>query len=621
MRAINLIFLKTTGQLFLLCIAFITYSHADVNDGQNRLNNIEENLAEIEHFLTLKTMQLPTKDVLALSSHIIEKRNFYNENTIAKAYVLLSDIALNRGDLAKAFQFATDGLGLNISEPLIKLNLQLKTVEGYYAKGKFQDVKKVADEMILFTKDESFISYRLKALGYRAVFYAFIVDYPSALTDLKQIEEILDIHQQFSDHIDLLEILATAHHYLSDYETAISIHLKLLNLRYQVAQIDDIGDSYFALASAYRQLNKLDDAYDTFWQAQQHAKKIQSPIQQAYAELGLGEVLLLQNAHRESLTHLNQAQQLFRGHNLSKPYLSTLIFLAKVHLALNNTEQAYHFLSKAEYLAKSISLSTEQIDLYQLLSNMYSQLNQQEKAWVMLNKYISLYRNTESQRKTFLETQKKADRASQQNRKATLELALRSELQAQYITKSKKESQVTNQLWGIIVILSITILILLWLYRKQTHEKNDTEQQINTIANSEQTKQMYQSAYKMARKYQYTLSVAYLVIHNWQDLTFKSNRKELAEVSNTIATVINEYKNEFDLAGLLNEGQYLLIFPHQREEDVEKLVAALSEALKVRFFANLGEVVVNINYTLDTLNVQDIDPFIFLSRLIDSVKK
>ena len=57
---------------------------------------------------------------------------------------------------------------------------------------------------------------------------ALIVDYANASKDLAQIEKILDIHQEFLDHIDLLEILATAHHYLSDYETAISMHLKLI---------------------------------------------------------------------------------------------------------------------------------------------------------------------------------------------------------------------------------------------------------------------------------------------------------------------------------------------------------------------------------------------------------
>ena len=48
-----------------------------------------------------------------------------------------------------------------------------------------------------------------------------------------------------------------------------------------------------------------------------------------------------------------------------------------------------------------------------------------------------------------------------------------------------------------------------------------------------------------------------------------------------------------------------------------KKMDKIVDALKVRFFANLGEFSVNIVFSLDAPNVQDIDPYIFLSRLID----
>ena len=616
LRLIKLIYLT----LLALCCVFHS---AQAKNENNQLENVSGNLAKIEAFLNLDSEKLPHEEILALTSHIIKSRHFYDQTTIAKAYILLADIAINRGDLAKAFQFAQDGLSLNISEPVIKLNLLLKTASGYYAKGKFQQVKVIADDIIFMAKDESLINYRLKALGYRAVVYALIVDYPSALKDLKQIEKILDLHQEFLDHIDLLEILATAHHYLSDYETAISIHLKLLNLRYRFSKTSEIGNSYFALAAAYRQLGRLNDAYDAFWQAEQEAKKSSSPIKQAYAELGLGEVLYVQKDYQQAYERLIMAEKLFSGRNLSKPYLSTLIVLAKVNLALQKKSIAYELLLRAEYIAKHLDLTVDQIELYQLLSQMYAAQKQQDKAWDTLNKYMTLYRQLNEQRHSIFEQQLQTEQASQQNRKVTLQLALKSELQAQYTEKFRKRKQLTD----ILIIIVIALLFILIISKLQNRKKrmsdshNELEQPLHILPNSTQTKQIYQKSYKMARKYQYKFSVAYLVIHNWQELTFKCNKKEIKEVIHTIATVINEYKGEFDLAGLLNDGEYILIFPHQDKEQVQRLVDALTEALKVRFFANLGEVAVNINYALDTLSIQDIDPFIFLSRLTESIKK
>lgn len=621
MREIDLIFRNFTHQLllFISLAIFPFYSQA----ANELLEDIEGNLEKIETFLQVDSEDLPHQEVLALTSHIIQQRHYYDQTTLAKSYILLADIAINRGDLAKALQFSQDGLSLNITEPLIKLNLLLKTASGYYAKGKFQEVKRIADSIILLAKDENLINYRLKALGYRAVVYALIVDYANASKDLAQIETILDIHQEFLDHIDLLEILATAHHYLSDYETAISMHLKLLNLRYRFAKTSDIGNSYFALASAYKQLNRLDDAYDAFWQAKKASEAANSPIKQAYAELGLGEVLFQQKNYHQAFEHLSKAKQLFSGRNLSKPYLSTLITLAKVNVQLNKHQVADQLLVRAEYIAKHLDLSVEQIELYQLLSEMYAKQNQQKKAWQMLNRYITLYRELNKQRHSIFEQQLQTAQASQHNRKVTLQLALKSELQAQYAEKFRQRKQLTDLLVLIIIILTSLLLVTLLKRRHQrlSDSQNDIEQPLHMLPNSAQTKQLYQKSYKMARKYQYKLSVAYLIIHNWQELTFKCNKKELNEVCNTLATVINEYKGEFDLAGLLNDGEYILIFPHQDKEQVNKLVSALTEALKVRFFANLGEVAVNINYGLETLNVQDIDPFIFLSRLTESVKK
>ena len=616
----NLIFKNLTSRMLLCILCLIPFAHSQtINDP---LENIDGNLAKIEVFLTLDTEKLPHKEVLDLTNHIIKHRHYYEPLTLAKSYVLLADIATNRGDLAKAFQFAQDGLGLSIDEPVIQLNLLLKTASGYYAKGKYQQVKNIADQIIRIATTEALINYRLKALGYRAVVSALIVDYPSALKDLEQIEAILDNHQEFLDHIDLLEILATAHHYLSDYETAISIHLKLLNLRYRFAKTSEIGNSYFALATAYRQLNRFDDAYDAFWQAEKSAEQAKSPIKLAYAKLGLGEVLFIQKNYQQAFIQLSRAKELFSGRNLSNPYLSTLIILAKVNLQLNNTKDAYALLVKAEYIAKHLDLSVEQIELYQLLSEMYANQKKQDKAWQMLNQYITLYRELNNQRSSIFEQQLQTEQASQQNRKVTLQLALKSELQAQFAEKFRQKKQLTDILILVVIILFITLCIAVFKkYNQQLSDSHDAlEQPLHILPNSMQTKQLYQKSYKMARKYQYKLSVGYLIIHNWQELTFKCSKKELKEVRNTLATVINEYRGEFDLAGLLNDGEYILIFPHQDKEQVQKLVAALTEALKVRFFANLGEIAVNINYALETLNVQDIDPFIFLSRLTESIK-
>ena len=124
----------------------------------------------------------------------------------------------------------------------------------------------------------------------------------------------------------------------------------------------------------------------------------------------------------------------------------------------------------------------------------------------------------------------------------------------------------------------------------------------------------------MARKYNYPLTLGYISITNWQELTFQFNKKTVSEVNRGIARLINEQLNEFESAGLINNGEYLLLFPHQNKENVTKTVENLVSALKLRFFANLGEFSVIIAYSIESPDFQDIDPYIFLSRLSSSIK-
>lgn len=606
----------------LTVFAIIILFHSSLFAEQQAIDN---NIQALDEYLSTKSHspQKNQQKALDIATNIINNRLSYSPTDVAKAYLLMANASLARGDIIKAFQFSQDGLALTIQTLEVRLELLLITAQSYYQQGKFQQVKNVAERILSFVEYENnnFIIYRLKALAYRAMVYALVTDYPNALTDLRQIDFLLEQDDESSQPMDLLVIIASAYYYLGDYDTAISIRLKLLNLNYINADASIIGEHHYALASAYQQLNRLDDAYNAFWQAKAQAQLSNSPIKNAYALLGLGQVMLMQKGYQDALVYLMQAEQIFNDNNLTSAYLSTIIALSKTHLYLKNNKKADGYLIKAESLIKHIELTSEQIELYQLLSQMYERKNQYKKAWQLLQQYTDLNNKYKTKQQLFLDELFTVKKEHNRNHMATLQLVLKTELQAEYAEKFKQKSQLTNTLILIVIGLMSAILFLILKGRNQeiTFSENNHEHS-SYYPDSRDTKQLYQKSYKMARKYNYQLSIGYLLIYNWSDLKYQCNKKELAEVKKNIATVITEYIGEFDQAGLLNDGEYILIFPHQRAEQVTQVVSALNEALKVRFFANLGEIIVNINYAVDTLNVQDIDPFIFLSHLTESIR-
>jgi GGDEF domain-containing protein len=580
---------------------------------------VEQNAKDIEHYFIQDTEDLPYEKIITLSRSIIEHRESYTTEIIGKTFVLLSNVANNKGEDADAFQFAQDGLSLRGLNKSIKFNLLLKVAHGFYLKEKYDQTQNIATSVITMVAHTRNLKYRLIALSYRAVAYALQNKNNLALSDLKQVERLISVNPQYGDHLSLLEILATAHYHLGDYQTSLAMQNKLLMLRFDLEKITNIDETYLHLARAYLRLNLLDDAYNAYWEAKKHSEEKKAPIRVAYAELGLAEVLLRQKHFQTSYNKLLTASATFKGKGLTKPYLTTLILLAETSQLLNNKTSFYQFIQQAELVAKNIKLSAEQGKLLLLLSNMHQQKGDYQKALALHKAYLELLQKkiTPSLVVTFGDVD-----ANMKSRSLIFNLAeqskLRSQFNAKYIAQKEKIYFLSFALFALFIAFAFWFLKQRTLRLNQVYD--EIEQPLYFLANPAQTKKIYQLSYKMARKFDYPLAVGYLSVINWQELSFTFSRKVMLEVSRTLASLLNEAKGEFDEAGEINGGEYLLLCPHQKEVEIAAKLDKLVEAINVRFFANLGDYSVKIGYAFGLPTAQDIDPYIFLSRLSESIK-
>jgi len=94
----------------------------------------------------------------------------------------------------------------------------------------------------------------------------------------------------------------------------------------------------------------------------------------------------------------------------------------------------------------------------------------------------------------------------------------------------------------------------------------------------------------------------------------------LADVSEALAIIINEHIDEEDFAGEISAGEYLFLCPHQTLDQVLSKFTDIKQAIKTRFFANLGDYSVKVRFSVDSPSIQDIDPYVFLSRLSESTE-
>jgi len=459
----------------------------------------------------------------------------------------------------------------------------------------------------------------LIALSYRAVIYASQNKRDLALKDLEEVYMLNSANSQYDDDLRLLEILAIAYSYLGDYKTSLTMLNKLIMLRFDLEKLTNIDQTYLHLARTYFQLNLLDDAYNAFWEAQKYSKEKNDIIRVAYAELGLAEVLLKQKEYQDSHDWLLSASAIFNEKHLSKPYLTSLILLAETAQLLNNNALYQHYLQIAELMSKDVTLTKKQGKLLLLLSDMYRKNGDYKNALLTQRNYIELlqqfHKNLGSSVVIYPE---QGSIASEKHRN----LSDSERISSQHKDKDNAREKTIYFLVIVVILLLITFVFFGLRQRALRLNKvyDEVEQPLSFLAKPSQTKRNYQLNYKMARKYNYPLAVGYLSVVNWQELSFHFNRKIMLEVSKTLATLLNESKGEFDEAGEINEGEYLLLSPHQGEDEIAAKLNSLAEAIRVRFFANLGDYSVKIGYAYGLPSAQDIDPYIFLSRLSETTK-
>ncbi|MBL4910306.1 MAG: hypothetical protein JKX78_09900 [Alteromonadaceae bacterium] len=583
---------------------------------------INQNIDKINHLFTQKEQELPYQQLVRLPTKMIKNRQLYSPTILAKAYALLADAALYRGDSEQAFQFAEDGLGQGEIEQEVRLILLMKVADSYYEKSKYNRLLKIIIQAVNLAQKPKYRRYLLNAYAYQASAYALLGQYNQAYSNLKLIDDMLTKYPKYSNQIELLQILAIAHYNLGHYQTSLTLHLKLLKLQFDLQQKRNLARTYYNVALTYLKLKQYDDAYNAFWQMKMLADKKEAPILLAYAELGLGETLFKQGEFEVAYTSLIKAEKLFKGRNLTRPYLSNLLVLAQVAIETQRNIFANKILRMAEKIAVNVELTREQVELYKMLSLSYQQEDNYQKALQMLNKYWRMRIKFKQVDNQHINLPNKTKELTNKSKALALKFSNKGQLYTQYHNKNK---QLRMIIWiFIFIILALIIVVFALWFKHRSYllhaDYRELEQPLDYMPAPLRTKKNYQQCYKRARKFNYSLTVGYLHVVNWSELSFQFSDKIMTEVANTIAHIINDNLTEFDQVGLLAEGEYILLFPHRTQREVNTKVKHIADEIGARFFANLGDFSVIISAASQTADIQDIDPFVFLAQLTDSLK-
>ncbi len=617
-------FIKLASKAQLMFFLIVGIAYAESSSEQIALSSKVQQLSKVSNEM------IDTDKVKELLEKIINNRHDYSNDILAKVYLLSARRASNQGNISKVYEFSQQGLKVNSLDKKIKLALSLKLADVYVARKQYIQLLQLAQVAVENSELSASIKYQLLALSYRSVAFAMLGKHQLALADLQQVEQGIG-KSELTEHIELLTILALAYHHLGDYQTSLVMQLKILKLRFEIGQKRNIAQTYLYLGYAYFYLQRFDDAYNAFWESKKSAHSNGYVINVAHADKWLGIVLITQKQFHEALLPLQEAIDIFQQHNMLTDRIESSVALAKTKLESKQSIEGYALLTQAVQLLNGKDISLEFAGFYRMVAEMhFTQKN-----------YQLAYRWREKHSEVLLEKlnyKKKASSIAQglsqlfinkealiepieESKRLAVKLAETSELSSSFIGKYQKQRVIIISLATLICLMLLTLVGFFLRFRAQRISRayEEVEKPSYVMATPMHTKFNYQLTFKKARKFKYPLYVGYLTVDNWQELLFHFNKKSINEVTKDLASIINEQITEFDSAGLLNKGEYLLLFEHQTNQEVSVKLDKLIQAVNTRAFANLGDFSVSMRYSLNTPDFKDIDPYLFLARIAESV--
>ena len=617
-------FIILTFKLLALSLLFTVNTYAQSSSEQIILTN------QVLKLLKINSEMLNADTVTQLSAKIIANRQLFSNDILAKVFLLSANVASNQANINQIYDFAQSGLSVNSRDKKIKLSLLLKLSEVYVARKQYQQLLTLIQTAVNNGEYSRNIKNQLLLLSYRSVAFAMLGKHQQALADLQQVERGIS-KSELTEHIELLTILSMVYHHLGDYQTSLTMQLQILKLRFEMDQLENLDKTYFYLGYAYFYLQRFDDAYNAFWQSKKHADNKQAPISSAYASKGLGVTLLIQQQLPAAIESLEQAITIFKTNEMLDEQIESMVALVKAKLDLQKINEGYTLLKQVLVLLDGKDISLQYAGFYRMVAEMYLADDNYQSAYLWREKHSKVLI-------TKLHDMKKASTLGhglshltagpqaivepiEQSRNLAVKLAQNSELSSSFVDKYQKQRTIIISLSALVCLLIMTLLVFFLRLRAQRINLayEDIEKPSYAMAGPMQTKFDYQLAFKKARKFQYPLSVAYLVVENWQELAFHFNTKSINEVTKDIASLINGQLTAFDYVGLLNQGEYLLIFEHLSSEEANMKVDKLVQALNSRSFANLGSFSIAMKYSLSTPDYKDIDPYLFLAHIAESV--
>lgn len=381
---------------------------------------------------------------------------------------IVTDLWLNYPERAMSFGEEALELSKRLQDSSM-ISKSLRLIAGvHYYKGEYDkslEFNQKAFDIAVALEDSTLINNGYNNIG---LLYYNLGSYQTALEYLLRSKSIKEKISETYALSTVLNNIGLVFERIQDYkqarryfEQAYDVAMRMDDFDHELYSINNIGITHMKEGN-------LEEALSYFRRGLKMGEEIENINWGAVSARGIGEVYMLSGKKDSVFYYLERSLEASKSIDDKKGLAEAYYLMAKHALEQGDVVSAIDYLDKCDDWAKQIQIRQQQLDNLKLYSVIYSQLGDEEKEKYYLSKYIdlrdSLFQDVVSRNLNLipLKIKEEQDRYKLSQQQAEIQNQL-----------------VTNQLFTLIIIITVPLLIVMVVLFRKNEKKNKELQRNN----------------------------------------------------------------------------------------------------------------------------------------------
>ncbi|MCC5936321.1 MAG: tetratricopeptide repeat protein [Lunatimonas sp.] len=252
-----------------------------------------------------------------------------------------------------------------------------RNLGGFYNRvSKYDSARFYLDMGLLVNKDVDYPKGQANLLSTKARTFEDLGYYSSSVEyylRALRIKEENELTSELPSTLNNLGLLASV---IGENERALAFFQRALQIREQLGQTENLESLLTNIALVYKGQKKYDEASKLLENLKEAAEKSNNNYLLSIVHHNLGQIAIAEEDFPASIEHFKVSLELDREMEDYEGISADLVGLARAHLGMSNTNQAFPYLQEALYIAESNDIRLRQGEIHELISQVYELRNE-----------------------------------------------------------------------------------------------------------------------------------------------------------------------------------------------------------------------------------------------------